>query len=45
MPRIPVINTSHLDRIDELLARPDFTESRSISALLLASKWLAEQES
>ena len=34
-----------LNRIDELLARPDFTESRSISALLLASKWLAEQES
>jgi hypothetical protein len=33
-----------LNRIDELLARPDFTESRSISALLLASKWLAEQE-
>ena len=32
-----------LNRIDELLARPDFTESRSISALLLASKWLAEQ--
>ncbi|WP_167386658.1 ADP compounds hydrolase NudE [Aeromonas cavernicola] len=32
-----------LDRIDELLARPDFSESRSISALLLASKWLAEQ--
>ena len=23
---------------------PDFTESRSISALLLAQKWLAEQE-
>ncbi|QJT24242.1 ADP compounds hydrolase NudE [Aeromonas media] len=34
-----------LNRIDELLARPDFTESRSISALLLACKWLAEQES
>lgn len=33
-----------LNRIDELLARPDFTESRSISALLLAQKWLAEQE-
>ncbi|MGL5812924.1 MAG: ADP compounds hydrolase NudE [Aeromonas sp.] len=32
-----------LDRVDELLARPDFTESRSISALLLAQKWLAEQ--
>ena len=32
-----------LNRIDELLARPDFTESRSISALLLAHKWLAEQ--
>ena len=32
-----------LNRIDELLARPDFTESRSISALLLAQKWLAEQ--
>ncbi|WP_349920932.1 ADP compounds hydrolase NudE [Aeromonas veronii] len=32
-----------LDQIDELLARPDFTESRSISALLLARKWLAEQ--
>lgn len=32
-----------LGRIDELLARPDFTESRSISALLLARKWLAEQ--
>ena len=33
-----------LNRIDELLARSDFTESRSISALLLAQKWLAEQE-
>ncbi|ATM01152.1 ADP compounds hydrolase NudE [Aeromonas sp. CA23] len=33
-----------LNRIDELLARPDFSESRSISALLLAQKWLAEQE-
>ncbi|KAL8181354.1 UNVERIFIED_CONTAM: hypothetical protein K2H54_000207 [Gekko kuhli] len=32
-----------LNRIDELLARPDFTESRSISALLLAQRWLAEQ--
>lgn len=32
-----------LNRIDELLARPDFTESRSISALLLAQKWLTEQ--
>ncbi|WP_240533698.1 ADP compounds hydrolase NudE [Aeromonas veronii] len=30
-------------RMDILLARPDFTESRSISALLLAQKWLAEQ--
>ncbi|MGL4715079.1 MAG: ADP compounds hydrolase NudE [Aeromonas sp.] len=34
-----------LNRIDDLLARPDFTESRSISALLLAHKWLAEQAS
>ncbi|BEE16163.1 ADP compounds hydrolase NudE [Aeromonas enteropelogenes] len=33
-----------LNRIDDLLARPDFTESRSICALLLARKWLAEQE-
>ncbi len=33
-----------LNRIDELLEREDFTESRSISALLLTIKWLAEQE-
>ena len=33
-----------LNRIDELLARPDFSESRSISALLLAQRWLAEQQ-
>lgn len=33
-----------LSRIDELLEREDFTESRSISALLLAQKWLARQE-
>ncbi|MGK4475091.1 ADP compounds hydrolase NudE [Aeromonas molluscorum] len=33
-----------LNRIDALLEREDFTESRSISALLLTIKWLAEQE-
>ncbi|MFM4703074.1 ADP compounds hydrolase NudE [Aeromonas bivalvium] len=33
-----------LSRIDELLEREDFTESRSISALLLTQKWLARQE-
>lgn len=32
-----------LSDIDALLARPDFTESRSLSALFLAQKWLAEE--
>ncbi|ALP42448.1 ADP-ribose diphosphatase [Aeromonas schubertii] len=32
-----------LHDIDTLLARSDFTESRSISALLLAQKWLKEE--
>ncbi|MFG0832759.1 ADP compounds hydrolase NudE [Aeromonas bivalvium] len=33
-----------LSRLDELLERDDFTESRSISALLLTQKWLSRQE-
>ncbi|WP_408759914.1 ADP compounds hydrolase NudE [Aeromonas bivalvium] len=33
-----------LSRLDELLEREDFTESRSISALLLTQKWLSRQE-
>ncbi|MGY3867042.1 ADP compounds hydrolase NudE [Aeromonas bivalvium] len=33
-----------LSRFDELLERDDFTESRSISALLLTQKWLSRQE-
>ncbi|MGL6351830.1 MAG: ADP compounds hydrolase NudE [Aeromonas sp.] len=32
-----------LSQIDDLLARPDFSESRSISALLLAQKWLVQK--
>lgn len=33
-----------LSEMDSLLARPDFSEARSISALLLARKWLDEEE-
>ncbi|WP_408800611.1 ADP compounds hydrolase NudE [Aeromonas bivalvium] len=33
-----------ISRLDELLERDDFTESRSISALLLTQKWLSRQE-
>lgn len=32
------------DAIPELLARPDFTEARSIAALFLARDWLAAQK-
>ena len=31
-----------LDNIDELLARPDFTEGRSVAALFLAREWLRQ---
>lgn len=33
-----------LDKVDELLEHPDFTESRSVAALLLAQKWLKKEE-
>lgn len=33
-----------LDNIDELLARPDFTEGRSVAALFLAREWLRQNE-
>lgn len=32
-----------LDDIDELLARPDFTEGRSVAALFLARQWLSRR--
>ncbi|MCC5855185.1 MAG: ADP compounds hydrolase NudE [Idiomarina sp.] len=31
-----------LSAIDELLAQPDFTEARSVAALLLVQRWLAQ---
>lgn len=32
-----------IDAVDELLAQPDFTEARSVAALLLMQRWRAQQ--
>ncbi|RUO33960.1 ADP compounds hydrolase NudE [Aliidiomarina soli] len=33
-----------IDQVDELLAQPDFTEARSVAALLLMQRWLQAEE-
>ncbi len=43
-PEPPEVVEWPLSAVDELLARPDFTEARSIAALFLVKDWLNKKE-
>lgn len=43
-PECPEVVEWPLSAVDELLLRPDFSEARSIAALLLVKQWLLKEE-
>lgn len=43
-PEPPEVVEWPLSAVDELLARPDFSEARSIAALFLVKEWLKKEE-